>query len=149
MAVVYHGRGNRKLVVEEFLEESLVLVSTVPRKLNRGWTPGYVFVNWSDAFQARHREAFTDSPPPRLSIGSAGVALDHVLSQGGSGYFLESQVADLVFNGKLHYVEDAPVFRHRSYIIYPIESGVREAVDIALSGLRSVVNLPVRCPVST
>jgi hypothetical protein len=57
-----------------FREEVLVLVSTVNRKLNRDWTLGYGYVDWSEDFLAEHTAAFPDSPTPRLSIDSGAVA---------------------------------------------------------------------------
>lgn len=51
-----------------------MLVSTVNRKLNRDWTLGYGYVDWSEDFLAEHTAAFPDPPTPRLSIDSGAVA---------------------------------------------------------------------------
>jgi hypothetical protein len=75
LSLVYNVRSSQNLDIELFREETLVLVSTDSRKLNVGWTPGYVYVDWSEDFLAEHTAAFPNSPTPRLSIGSGAVAL--------------------------------------------------------------------------
>ena len=140
LALVYQVRQRANFAIEDFHEENLVLVSTQPRSLNTGWTPGYIMVDWGDQFMAEHTAAFPDSPQPRLIVGSEAVALAHVLRYGGSGYFLESDVATMIETGELRMVEDAPVFQRRSYLVYRKDAAVQDSIDIAIRGLRKVLD---------
>ena len=140
LALVYNARQSGNLVVEEFMEEELILVSTRPRALNKGWTPGYVFVDWSEDFLAQHNAAFPESPPPKLSVGSASVALAHILEHGGSGYFLRNEILNQLAYKKLTTVEGAPVFKRKSFVVYPKDTIIRDSIEFAVRGLRAVLD---------
>ncbi len=139
LALVYQVRQNANFTVEDFSEETLVLVSTEHRAINTGWTPGYIMVDWGDKFSAEHAAAFPDSPPPKLVIGSEAVALAHVLKNGGSGYFLESDVAVSLESGTLVRVKDAPTFKRKSYLVYRKDTAIPEPINTAIHGLREVL----------
>ena len=139
LAVVYTVRQQGNIAIEVLMEEDLLLVSTEPRPLNVGWTPGYIFVDWSENFLSQHNTAFPDSPPPRLSVGASAVALTHILKHGGSGYFLEKEVQAHIENGTLHRVDGAPVFTRKSYLVFPKASPIQESIDHAVEGLRRVL----------
>ena len=139
LAVVYAARQHGNLHIELFTEESLILVSTEARTLNTGWTPGYVFVDWSEDFLAQHNAAFPDSPPPRLSASTSSVALTHILQYGGSGYFLEREVESLITDGTLVRVDDAPEFTRATYLVHQKSSIIQESVDRAIQGLHAVL----------
>ncbi|MEM7207915.1 MAG: LysR family transcriptional regulator [Pseudomonadota bacterium] len=139
LAIVYSVRAHHSLIIETFTTENLVLVSTEPRSLNTGWTPGYIFVDWAEDFLSQHHATFPDSPPPRLSVASSTVALHHILLHGGSGYFLERDVKEQIESGELMYVDDAPTFSRRSYLVYTGENDVPPALKQALAGLRAVM----------
>ncbi|MEM7293244.1 MAG: LysR family transcriptional regulator [Pseudomonadota bacterium] len=138
LAVVYSVRQSGTLEIETLWDEKLILVSTEKRGLNVGWTPGYVFVDWADEFLAEHNAAFPDSPPPRLSSSSASVALSHILAHGGSGYFAERDVKDLVDDQTLHIVAAAPYFTRRTHLVYPRQPTLPESVSQAIAGIRSL-----------
>ena len=141
LAIVYNVRRSSQLEIEALLEQELILVSTSQRSINKNWTPGYVFVDWSEDFLAQHSAVFVDSPPPKLSVGSASVALHHILQHGGSGYFVSEEVQPLLQNGKLHCVKDAPVFKRKSFVVYPKDTAIKQSVEIAIGGLKSVLNI--------
>jgi DNA-binding transcriptional LysR family regulator len=139
LSLVYNVRKNNHLDIKLFNEEKLILVSTVKRKLNTGWTPGYVFVDWSEDFLAEHTTAFADSPTPCLSIGSGAVALAHILKQGGSGYFIETEVCHLIDSQQLFIVDDAPEFSRKSFLVSQKNSSIKPSIDIAVQGLHSIL----------
>lgn len=141
LALVFNARQSGNLAIEEFIEEELILVSTSPRALNEGWTPGYIFVDWSEDFPAQHNAAFPEAPPPKLSVGSASVALTHILKHGGSGYFLRNEIQDQLANSTLTPVKDAPTFKRKSYIVYPKDTVVRDSIEVAVQGLRAVLSV--------
>ncbi|MEM7562806.1 MAG: LysR family transcriptional regulator [Pseudomonadota bacterium] len=137
MAVVYAARPNASLIIETFDLQELILVSTTPRSTNIGWTPGYVFVDWSEGFQDEHSNAFPESPLPRLSVGSSSIALAHILRHGGSAYLSGNDVDKHLAEKKLFRVENAPTFKRSSYLVYLRENNIQPSIDISSQGLRA------------
>lgn len=139
LALVYNVRSSHSLNIKQFNDESLVLVSTISRKLNKDWTPGYVYVDWSENFLAEHTAAFPDSPTPRLSIGSGAVALAHILKHGGSGYFVETEVRQLLKSQQLFIVDNAPEFTRKSYLVSQRNSSIKASIEMASEGLHAIL----------
>ncbi len=139
LVVVYQPQHSAGIVIEPLLTEELLLVSTEPRPLGKGQVPGYVFVDWGEAFRIRHSLAFPDSPTHKLTVGLGAVGLGHILQRGGSGYFLASMVTPLLADGKLFRVEDAPVFERPLYLVYQQETPAQDLLEVAVQGLRAVV----------
>lgn len=141
LAVVYQPQHSPGIAIEPLMTESLVLVSTEPRDLSAGQVPGYIFVDWGDAFRNKHSLAFPDAPTHRLTIGLGSVALEHILKRGGSGYFIESMVSDLVGQGLLYRVDNAPVFERPLYLVYQQEAIHPKMLASAIHGLKSVCSM--------
>jgi DNA-binding transcriptional LysR family regulator len=138
VALVYSARQSGGLVITDFDEMELILVSTEPRSLNVDWTPGFIYVDWTDDFSSQYNAAFADSPQPRISISSATIALEHILRHGGSAYMASDDVAQPLAEGRLYRVEDAPVFTRKSYLVYQRGNALAETVEIATSGLNAL-----------
>lgn len=138
VALVYSARQGGGLVIEAFDEQELILVSTEPRALNVHWTPGFIFVDWTDDFASQYSAAFADSPQPRFSVSSSIIALDHILKHGGSAYLAQDDVNQHIDAGRLHRVDRAPVFARGSYLVYLRDSPLREIIQTAISGLREL-----------
>ena len=139
LVLVYHTRQSTSLVIEEFLEERVVLASTSVHALDRIRASDHVLVDWGDPFRSEHALAFPELPPPRLVLGSEAVALAHVPEHGGSGYFLESDITEHVQSGRLNLIEDAPVFRRRSYLIYRKDTVIPDPIETAITGLKKIL----------
>jgi len=138
VALVYSARQGGGLVIDDYDEQQLVLVSTEPRSLNVGWTPGFIFVDWTDDFRSQYSAAFASSPQPRFSVSSSIIALEHILKHGGSAYLALDDVSRHLASGALHRVERAPVFLRRSYLVYLRHSPLAELIDTAVRGLREL-----------
>ena len=138
VALVYSARQGGGLVIQDFDEQELILVSTEPRGLNVNWTPGFIFVNWSDDFASQYGAAFADSPQPRFSVSSSTLALEHILKYGGSAYLAHDDISAYLEVGTLHRVDNAPVFQRNSHLVYLRDSALRETIDTAISGLRQL-----------
>jgi len=138
MAILYAPQQRPNLYIEKFMEETIILVSTEPRGIEVGRVAGYVFVDWGDDFRAQHSLAFPEASIPRLSVGLGSVGLEHILKYGGSGYFLENSVLPFIEEGKLHRVEDAPVFLRPTYLGYPETPPDLSLQAIAIHGLKKV-----------
>lgn len=138
IAVMYQPQHCPGIVVEPLSTENLILVSTEQRVVEGGQVPGYIFVDWGDSFRAKHSLAFPDAPTHRLTIGLGAVGLSHILKRGGSGYFIESMVRELLDDGSLFMVENAPVFERPLYLVYQEDPLDKDLLDSAVEGLRAV-----------
>jgi LysR family transcriptional regulator, flagellar master operon regulator len=138
IALVYSARQSGGLVIRDFDAMELMLVSTEPRSLNVDWTPGFIYVDWTDDFSSQYSAAFADSPQPRYSISSSSIALDHILKHGGSAYMARDDVSALLTEGRLYPVDDAPVFMRKSYLVYQRDSALTDTIEIASSGLQAL-----------
>lgn len=106
------------LKLEQLFEEKLVMVSTNP-KAKPEPQPGYVYVDWGPEFYARY-SAFLPSfggPPLIANIGWLG--LQHVLENGGSGYFPKRIVQPHLKTKRLSPIRNAPEFSMPAYAVYP------------------------------
>ncbi len=140
LAILYDPQQRPELVIEPFLTENLILISSTPRDIKTGRVSGYIFVDWGDSFRAQHSLAFPEAPAPKLSVGLGAVGLEHILKAEGSGYFLEETVAPLIAEGRIHRVSGAPKFKRPTYLVYqetPIDINL---INTAINGLKSVAD---------
>ena len=138
LAVLYQPQRCPGITIEHLLTESLILVSTEPRSVSTDQVAGYVFVDWGESFREQHNQAFPDAPAHRLTVGLGAVALNHILKQGGSGYFLKSMVKDLIDDGTMHHVKDSPIFERPLYLVYQDETQDKDQLTKAITGLKAV-----------
>lgn len=138
LALVYSARQAGGLAIDEFDEQELILVSTEPRSLNVNWTPGFIFVDWTDDFSSQYSAAFADSPQPRFSVSSSIIALDHIQKHGGSAYLARDDVNEQLASGALWRVDGAPVFLRKSYLVYLRNSPLNDIIDMASRGLNAL-----------
>jgi DNA-binding transcriptional LysR family regulator len=138
VAIVFSARQGGGLVIQDFDQQKLILVSTEPRSLNVDWTPGFIFVDWTDEFSSQYSAAFAASPQPRFSVSSSIIALDHILQHGGSAYLAEDDVSGHLADGTLHRVAEAPVFQRKSYLVYLRSSPLGEVIDTTITGLQQL-----------
>jgi DNA-binding transcriptional LysR family regulator len=135
IAIMYAPQHRPGLEVDLLSEEELVLATT-SLETYRADDPKYVHVEWGPDFSLHHGVSFPDITPSLVS-NLGPLALDHVLSEGGSGYFRMRAVQQHLESGKLHLVPGAP---HFSFPVYAVRSmNVDPAtLDAALTVLRTV-----------
>lgn len=138
LAVLYQPQRCPGITIEHLLTESLILVSTEPRRLSKDQVPGYIFVDWGESFREQHSQAFPNSPTHRLTVGLGAVALNHIIKQGGSGYFLKNMVKDLISDGTMHHVKKSPTFERPLYLVYQDEAQHKDLLTKAIAGLKEV-----------
>ena len=109
-------------------DERLILVSNCPDRTEQ-FDPTYVFVEAGAEFGRDHAVRFSDTPTAKLSFNSATVALDHLLTTGGSAYMPERMVAAHISKGRLHHLDGTPVFHRRTYL------SARKGFDMDLTPL--------------
>lgn len=139
LALTYVSRQQSELRTELLMEDTLVLVATEQRYVEKDWVKDYIFVDWGDEFREAHVLAFPDTPSPRLSVGLGMVGLDYILNYGGAGYFPERMIESLVKSKRLFYVEGAPNFKRPVYLSYPKDPINAELLEMALENLQQVL----------
>jgi LysR family transcriptional regulator, flagellar master operon regulator len=137
VAVMYTPQSRPGLRVESLLTENLILVSS-DRARAAQLGPGYVHVDWGPEFYARHNASFPEFLGPALSANIGWLALQHILGNGGSGYFPERLVRPHLAHGRLFRVPRAPEFSLPAYVVYLADGP--EHVNDALSGIRRMVS---------
>jgi DNA-binding transcriptional LysR family regulator len=135
LAVVYAPPSRTGIVEELLLDEILVAVSTNPGA-DENWWEDYVFVDWGPEFRANHHTAFPDAPSPALSVNHGPLALDYILTVGGSGYFRMEAARPHLERGKLHLVADKPRFSYSIYALYSAKAD-DQLIERVRTGLRA------------
>lgn len=120
IGVLYTPQSRPGLKVEKLFDERLIMVSTEPRSAPEP-QPGYVYVEWGPEFYARHNACFPNFSGPSLTANIGWLGLQHVLKNGGSGYFPVRIVQPHIDVKRLHVVEGAPDFFLPAYVAYPME----------------------------
>lgn len=150
IGVMYTPQSRPGLKVELLIEEQLVLVSTNPRS-DPEPQDGYVYVDWGPEFYARHSAVFPNFAGPALTANIGWLGLQHVLANGGSGYFAQRIVEPLLKARRLHLVVGAPKFSMPAYVVYSVDQPddhVRSAIaimrDLAAEQTRRVTETPAR-----
>ncbi|SFU00326.1 LysR family transcriptional regulator [Pseudomonas marincola] len=130
-AVVFKPEYWPGLQVEQLFEEKLVMV--------RAANPDpYVYVDWGEGFRRQHDSALPDKAKASVSINLGPLALQHILENGGSGYFRSRVVESYIEKGYLQRVPKAPEFSFPAYLVYSRERD-SQTLQHAFSALREVV----------
>ncbi|ABE64372.1 transcriptional regulator, LysR family [Nitrobacter hamburgensis X14] len=138
IGVMYTPQIRPGLKIEQLFEEHLILVSTNPNGKPEPRS-GYVYVDWGPEFYARHNACFPNFGSPPLSANIGWVGLQHVLENGGSGYFPKRIVTPHLKTGRLNLVSDTPEFSMPAYVVYPLE-GDRDLFVSAVEIMHQVAN---------
>lgn len=134
IGVMYTPELRPGLAVERLFDESLVLVTSDP---DRPWPdPGYIHVDWGAEFHTQFGARFPnlDTSARAANIGWLGLQLIQA-GGGGSGYFPERMVRNLLGEGRLRRVEEglpAPLITLPAYMVYPADrddSALVQGVD--------------------
>jgi DNA-binding transcriptional LysR family regulator len=120
IAVMYTPQSRPGLKVEQLFEEKLILVSTDPNGKPKPQA-GYVYVDWGPEFYARHSVCFPNFGGPSLTANIGWLGLQHVLENGGSGYFPKRIVLPHLKAKRLNVISGAPEFSMPAYVVYPLE----------------------------
>lgn len=144
IGVMYAPQSRPGLKVEKLFEERLILVST-EQAAGAELRPGYVYIEWGPEFYARHSACFPNFSGPSLTANVGWLGLQHVLRNGGSGYFPLRIVEPHLRAGALHVVEGAPDFFIPAYVIYPMEHDAElfgKTLDIMRGVASRVASVP-------
>ena len=109
----------------------LVLVSTtdsesIETALNKS---SYVYVNWGTAFAMAHAKHFPNMSTPSVRVDFARIALDFLLTNGGSAYLAKSMIENELNNKTLYLVPDAPVINREYYLVYRSNNNKQDIIE--------------------
>jgi DNA-binding transcriptional LysR family regulator len=136
IGVMYTPQSRPGLKVEPLLVERLVLVST-DRNAQPEPGPGYVYIDWGPEFYARHSASFPDYVGMALTVNIGWLGLQHILENGGAGYFPMRLVRPHLETGRLKAPKGAPEFALPAYVVYPTDSDP-ELLGPALYSIRRI-----------
>jgi len=136
IGVMYTPQSRPGLKVEPLFEERLILVSTDPASQSEPG-PGYVYIDWGPEFYARHSMSYPDFIGPALTVNIGWLGLQHILENGGSGYFPVRLVRPHLKDGRLTRLRGAPEFSLPAYVVYPAEPDP-DSVGMALVAMRDL-----------
>lgn len=136
IGVMYTPESRPGLVVVPLLEEKLVMVTTASADSSIP-APGYVYVDWGPEFYAKHNASFPDYTGPALTVNIGWLGIQHILTNGGSGYFPLRLVGPLIENGILSAQPDAPKFVVPAYLVHHADLEP-ELLELAVVGIRRI-----------
>jgi DNA-binding transcriptional LysR family regulator len=139
IGIMYTPQSRPGLKVEQLFEEKLMLVSTDPDSPPEPQA-GYVYVDWGPEFYSRHSTSFPNFPGPALTANAGLLGLQHVLENGGSGYFPIRIVRPHIQANRLMPVCGAPEFRLPAYVVYPLDDQC-DFLESALDHIRYLAKL--------
>jgi LysR family transcriptional regulator, flagellar master operon regulator len=107
-----------ELVADKLLELPLVMVSSHPLQELPGLSElGYIAVDWGHAVRSQCNELLAGIVPV-LQTNMARVALQQILQARGAAYLPMAMVADLVAEGRLYIVPQAPKLNRNVFVCY-------------------------------
>lgn len=120
IGMMYTPQHNPGLKVEHLFDETLILLTSDPKKT---WpNDDYIYVDWGPGFYTQHSNAYPnlERPPQVVNIGWLAVQL--VISNGGSCFFPIRIAAPLIKEHKLFHVSNSLQFKLAAYMISPLDS---------------------------
>jgi LysR family transcriptional regulator, flagellar master operon regulator len=134
LALLYAPPRRPGVVAELLIEEQLVAVTTRPG--DRAFGDDHVFVDWGPDFAASHHAAFPEAVGAAVSTNYGPMAIEYILTAGGSAYVRMEAARPHLDSGCLHLVEGMPVF---SYSIHAVHSAKADEalLDRVRVGLRA------------
>ena len=135
IAVMYTPESRPGLKVEFLFNERLVLVSTRAKRRPE-LDGGYVYIDWGPEFLARHSTSFPEFFGSALTAGIGWLGLQHVLENGGSGYFPIRLVRPHLQEGRLTVIPGGPEFSISAYLVYLADADL-SLVGTALDLIRA------------
>lgn len=142
LALVYEPAKLADLVSVPIAPAELILVSSDPNaSVATCMQSGYVAVDWGLSFQMSYAQLFTDAAPPILHTTLSRIALDFILSFGGSAY-LPYQMVEQEVGERLFQVPEAPVITRQVYACHHRENQHGNDIEAILDVIREL-SVPV------
>lgn len=133
IAFLFDPFNNDLLVCQPLSNIELILVSSFPEiTVNAALVEHYIMVEWGTAFINQHAQHFADIAQPHLHVSHGRIALDYILTNGGTAYLAGPTVTDHINRGDLHVVANAPIIQRTAHAIYNKTSDKLELIESLL-----------------
>ncbi|OHC75472.1 MAG: LysR family transcriptional regulator [Rhodospirillales bacterium RIFCSPLOWO2_12_FULL_58_28] len=139
LAVMYMPQSRPGLVIEELMSEKLALISSDPKTSGPG-EPGYIYVDWGPEFLQNIIIAYPNRDSPALTVNHGPLGLQHILRNGGSGYFPLRFISKHLESGRLHLIEEKREFNRPIFMVYSSDNNDPH-LETARHALRHVASL--------
>ena len=136
IGVMYTPQSRPGLKLEQLFEEKLVMVSTDPNGEARASTRLCV-CGLGTRVLCEHSACFPNFGGPPLTANIGWLGLQHVLENGGSGYFPKRIVQPHLKAKRLSLIEKAPEFSMPAYVVYPLDCD-QDLFGVALEIMHAV-----------
>ena len=134
LACVFEPPTTPELIARQMEKIPLVLVSSIQHASADDIFKGdYLLVDWGRSFSIAHAAFVEDRCIPRAHCSSGGMALDLLLSQGGSCYLAKQMVAPYLASHDLYLVPNTPIIERFSYAVFRPESECSELIQEILT----------------
>ncbi len=134
LAFVFEPPTTSELIARQMEKIPLVLVSSIPHATPEDIFNGnYLLVDWGRSFSLTHAAFVQDRCIPRVHCSSGGMALDLLLSQGGSCYLAKQMVAPYLESNELYLVPETPTIERSSYAVFRPENECSELIQEILA----------------
>ena len=120
LGFMFESPQTKNIEVQEIGKTELVLVST-HKKFNTVAAVSqsdYIMIDWGTDFLTAHARHFSEIPPPNIRIGLGHLGLNFLLAKGGSAYLARNMIQDLLKDGRLVVIEEAPIIVRKIYAGY-------------------------------
>ena len=141
IGVMYTPQSRPGLKIEKLFDERLVQVSTNPRSAPEP-QQDYVYVDWGAEFYTKHKTLFPNFGGAALTVNIGWLGLQHLLDNGGTGYFPLRIVLPHLRTKCLTIVRNAPEFLIPAYVVFPAEhdlTALPDAIAIMHETAQSIV----------
>lgn len=136
LAFVYEPPTSSELVARQVTKIPLLLVSSDPSAtIETALRDNYLMVDWGRSFSITHASFGDDRCVPRAHCSSGSIALDLLLSRGGSCYLAQQMVEPHLAASELYPVAGAPVIERHSYAVFRTGSENTDLIQSILRGL--------------
>lgn len=124
LGFLFEPHTGPELHITESSSVNLTMVATVEGiEPNEITNSGYMMVDYGASFMTRHRALFPNLSIPSTLLSTGRVALDFLISGGGSGCYLPREMTEAAINnGQLFNVVDAHPIILPVYAVYPVWS---------------------------
>ena len=136
LAFVFEPPTTPELIARQLIKIPLVFVSSIPRATPKeAFQDNYLLVDWGRSFSITHAAFVEDRCVPRAHCSTGGMALDLLLSQGGSCYLAKQMIESYLATDDLYLVPDAPIIERFSYAVFRPESECSDLIQDILASL--------------
>jgi len=115
---------------QQIAQINLVMVSTKDNmNAEEAMADGYIFVDWGAQFASEHEAKYGKNFVPKLMTSTGRIALDFILSEGGTAYLPNALAEPFLESGELFKVKGKHAMKRSIYAVYQKHNRIVELVE--------------------